>query len=339
MTHRTRLVSVAAVAAAALALAGCAGNASSASSNGSDVTIALVRQLSSGDYYELWLQGAQAEAKKLGVDLEVSDANGKDEQQATYLQTAVASGADAIIVDHGFGDTIQPGIAQALDANIPVVAFDVDPGDDRAVTLDQSDDQIGQQITGQLVKDTGGTAQVIYAYVAGYAPLDKRNAVWEDVKKQNPGLDQVAQIGVVDDNTAAEVADQAKAALQANPDVTAILAPYDEFAKGATLAVQELGLQKKVKVYGADISTADIGVITDTDSPWVATSTTDPSNVGAVAVRAAYLKATGGDVEQSIEIPPTLITQDELKAKKVTTLQELITAFPDLQTPDVAAVK
>lgn len=336
MNTRIKLIPVAAIALAALALAGCSTPASSSSSGA--VKISLVRQLGSGDYFELWLQGAKAEAEKLGVELSVSDANGKDAQQALDLESAINKGADAIIVDHGFADTIQPGIKDAIDAKIPVVAFDVDAGKNSVVSIDQSDATIGKQVTGQLVTDSAGTADVIYVYVAGYAPLDKRNAVWEDVKKANPGLKQVAQIGVVDSNTAAEVADQAKAALQANPNVTAILAPYDEFAKGATLAVQELGLQGKVKVYGADVSTADIGVITAENSPWVATSATDPANVGAVAVRAAYLKATKGKVEASIEIPPTLLTQADLRSKKVTTIGELTTAFPQLSTPDVAAV-
>jgi simple sugar transport system substrate-binding protein len=336
MKTRIKLIPIAAIALAALALAGCSTPASSSTSGA--VKISLVRQLGSGDYFELWLQGAKAEAKKLHVELSVFDANGKDAQQALDLESAINEGADAIIVDHGFADTIQPGIKDAIDAKIPVVAFDVDAGKNSVVSIDQSDATIGKQVTGQLVKDTSGKADVIYVYVAGYAPLDKRNAVWEDVKKANPGLKQVAQIGVVDSNTAAEVADQAKAALQANPNVTAILAPYDEFAKGATLAVQELGLQGKVKVYGADVSTADIGVITAENSPWVATSATDPANVGAVAVRAAYLKATKGKVPASIEIPPTLLTQAELRSKKVTTIGELTTAFPQLSTPDVAAV-
>jgi simple sugar transport system substrate-binding protein len=339
MKIRTTLIPIAAIALSALSLSACSTSTTTSSAPATPIKISLVRQLGTGDYFELWLSGAKAEAKKLGVDLTVSDANGTDAQQALDLQTAINSKADAIVVDHGFAQTIDPGIAAAVTAKIPVVAFDVDPGKSKVVTIDQSDATIGKQVTGQLLKATGGKAQVIYVYVAGYAPLDKRNAVWVKVKKANPGLDQVAQIGAVDSNTDAEVADQAKAALEAHPDVTAILAPYDEFAKGATIAVNELGLQKKVKVYGADISTADIGVLTAADSPWVATSATDPANVGAVAIRAAYLKATHKSVAPLIEIPPTLLTQADLREKKVTTLAQLIKAFPQLQTPDVAPVK
>jgi simple sugar transport system substrate-binding protein len=337
MTASRKLPLLATLAVVAIALTGCSSPASSETADDA-VRIALVRQLGSGDYFEQWLAGAQAQADELGVDLSIYNAEGDDAQQALDLESALNDGVDAIAVDHGFTETVQPGVTAALDADIPVVAFDVDAGDDRAISVSQSDQVLAEQVLGQLVEDTSGEADVIYVYVAGFAPLDNRNEVWEDVKAENPGLNQVAQIGVVNESTASEVANQAKAALQANPGVSAIFAPYDEFAKGATLAIQELGLEDSVKVYGADISTADIEVITADGSPWVATAATDPANVGAVTIRAAYLAATGGDVESAISIPPTLITQAALLEKGVATIQDLTEAFPELKTPDVAKV-
>jgi simple sugar transport system substrate-binding protein len=334
MKLRTSLLPAAFVAASVLAVTACAAPAETGSNPESDVSIALVRQLGTGDYFELWLAGAQAEADRLGVDLSVYNANGDDAQQALDIESAINDGVDAIAVDHGFAETVQPGVAEAIAADIPVVAFDVDAGEG-TTAVTQSDSVLAEQVLGQLVTDTAGAADVIYVYVAGFAPLDNRNVVWEDVKSQNPGLNQVAQIGVVNDSTATDVADQAKAALQANPGVTAIFAPYDEFAKGATLAIQELGLEDTVKLYGADISTADIEVITAENSPWVATAATDPANVGAVTIRAAYLAATGGDLPASVEIPPTLITRDALVEKGVATIQDLTKAFPELSTPDL----
>lgn len=335
MSLRTRILPVAAIALSAVALTACS-TPSTGSGDDEGVSIALVRQLSSGDYFEQWLSGAQAEADRLGVDLSIYNADGDDAQQALDLESAINEGVDAIAVDHGFAETVQPGVASALDADIPVVAFDVDPGDDRAVTVSQSDHALAEAVLGQLVEDTAGEAEVLYVYVAGFAPLDRRNEVWVETLADNPGLTQAAQIGVVNNNTATEVAEQAKAALQANPGITAVFAPYDEFAKGATLAIQELGLEDTVKVYGADISTADIEVITAENSPWVATAATDPANVGAVTIRVAYLLATGGDVDSVIEISPTLITREALLEAGVTTILELTEAFPELSTPDVA---
>lgn len=344
MTPRTLRLSgaVAIVATAALGLTACSGSssASDTSSGGAkSVSISLVRQLGTGDYYEQWLSGAQAEAKTLGVKLTTYDADGDNAKQALNLQQATATKPGAIILDHGFTDSLKAPTKAAIDAKIPIVSFDVDTGNSGVTTVDQSDATIAKDITDKLVSDTGGTAQVIYAYVAGYAPLDKRDAVWKDVKAKNPGLKQVAQVGVVNDSTAAQTADQVKAALQAHPGVTAILAPYDEFAKGAVQAVNELKLNDTVTVYGADISNADITAMTAASSPWVATAATDPANVGAVTVRAAYLKATGGSVDSTIEVPPALITQDVLRSKKITTVPDLVKAFPDLSTPTIAAVQ
>ncbi|MFO7250889.1 MAG: substrate-binding domain-containing protein [Actinomycetes bacterium] len=303
-----------------------------------EVRIALVRQLSSGDYFEQWLAGAEAEAKAIGVRLEVSSADGNNDKQALNLEQAVNTKVDAIIVDHGFADTVQPAIKKAVEAGIPLVAFDVDPGTPEAVVLGQDDHRIAAKALEVLKADTGGTGEVIYVYVAGFAPLDRRNEVWEQFKKDNPGIKQVAQIGVVNSSTASAVADQAKAALQANPNVKAIFAPYDEFAKGAVLAVKELGLQDRVKVYGADISTADIAVMTEPNSPWVATAATDPSNVGRVAVRAAALLVAGEPVDKTLNVPPALITQQRLRDGGITNMERLVAAIPELTTPDVARV-
>jgi simple sugar transport system substrate-binding protein len=302
------------------------------------VKVALVRQLASGDYFQQWQAGAQAEAQRIGVQLQISDASGDNAKQALDMQTAINAKPDAIIVDHGFAETMDPVIKQALDAGIPVICFDVDAGDTRAVQVEQSDADIAQLGLNQMVKDLNGQGEVIYVYVAGYAPLDRRNTVWEQVKAANSGIKQVAQIGAVNQSTAATVADQAKAALQAHPNVKAIFAPYDEFAKGAVLAVNELNMQGQVKVYGADISTADIGVMTAANSPWVATVAADPGNVGAVSVRAAYLKATGGTVPASVVVPVALITQDALVKGNVQNMQQLAAAVPELETPNLLPV-
>jgi len=302
------------------------------------ITIGLVRQIAAGDYFEQWEEGAKAEADRLGVELQIFNAGGDNAQQALDFESALNAGVDAIAVDHGVPETMQPAIALALEAGVPVVAFDVDPGDPSVPEIFQSDGLLAQLALDQMIADIGGEGDVIYVYVAGFAPLDRRDEVWQAVKGENPGLNEVAQIGAVNDSIVSTVADQAKAALQANPDTVAVFAPFDEFAKGATLAIEELGLQDQVKVYGADISTADIAVMTAEGSPWVATATTDPSNVGRVTIRAAYLAALGEKLPNPILIPPLLITQDDLRENGVTDMAGLVAAFPALETADLIPV-
>jgi simple sugar transport system substrate-binding protein len=304
------------------------------------VNIAVVRQLNTGDVYQEWISGVQAEAKKLGVNITVYNADGDNAKQALMLQQAVATKPDAIIIGWGFGDSLRDGIAAAKDAHIPVVTYyvQVDPSDD-VVTVDQGDNLMMAGILDKMKTDLGGDgakANIIYVYVSGYQALDLRNVVMQDFLKKNPGIKVVSQIGVVNANTAAQTADQAKAALTANPDVKAIVAPYDEFTKGAAQAITELGLQDKVKAYGMDISTADIAVMVKDKSPWVVTATTSQANVGATVMRVAAAKVSGDLIGNTLSVPPLIITQDDLRKAGVENVEQLGTKFPTLMTPNVA---
>lgn len=300
------------------------------------VRVALVRQLGSGDFFQQWLTGAQKMARALHIKLLVSDARGKNDQQATDFQNAVNRDVDAIIVDHGLAQTMVPLINKAVAKGIPVVVFDVVVPNRRVPQIQQSDHVLGRLIATKMVKDLGGKGKVGYVYVAGFAPLDRRNAAWQQVKTENPGIDQVAQFGKVSDAIASDVASQAAAVLTANPDLNAFLAPFDEFAKGCVLAVNQAGKQNQVKVYGVDISTADIGVMTAPASPWVATAATDPANIGAVAVRAAALRVVGTKLPTNILISPTLITQDFLRKNNIKTMGDLRHKLPGLNTKAIA---
>ncbi len=299
--------------------------------------IAVSARTTDSDYYIQWLDGVKKEAARVGATLKIYDANGNDSQQILDIQSATALKPAAILIDHGL-EGINPNVDKALDAGIPVVGFDSVIKDKRAIAVSQSDTKLAELATGRLVKDTGGKAKVIYAYVAGFAPLDARNKVWEKVKKEHVGLQQVAQVGVVNDSTAQQTAEQVKASLQANPDVSVVFAPYDEFAKGATQAVEELGLASKVKVYGVDISDADIAVLGKAHSPWILTATTDPSNVGAVAIRTAYRAAQKKQTATEVLVPPALVTADEIRSNNITSVSQLVKFFPGLVTSNISPV-
>ena len=304
-----------------------------------DVDIAVVRQLNVGDVYQAWIAGVEDEAERLGVNLTIYNADGDNAKQALQLQQAVATGPDAILIGWGFGDSLQAGLAAAKDAGIPVVASNASIEASDSVTLvNQSEHLMMRGIMDQWYADRGGdmVGDVIYVYVAGYRPLDLRNEVWEEFKATHPGLNQVAQIGVVNANTAAETANQAKAALQANPETIAIIAPYDEFTKGAALAINELGLQDSVQTYGMDISTADIAVMIADNSPWVATATTDMKNFGHVSLRVAAGEVVGSYDGNDLQIPPLVITRDDLLERGVQNVEQLGENFPGLATPGLA---
>jgi len=299
------------------------------------VKVALVRQSGAGDYFTQWGDGAKAQAAAAGIDLQVYDAQQDNAKQATDLETAIGSGVAGIIVDHGLPATIDPLIAKAVNRKIPVVVYDADVKTPGVVLTSQSDASMAQSVLGELVKDAGKGAPVGYVSATGFAPLDRRAAVWQKVVSDN-GLKQLFSTGKVTASTATDNVPLVDAALRQHPDVKAIFAPYDEIAKGVVAAVRNNGKEGSVKVYGIDISTADIELMTQPDSPWVATAATDPAAVGAGVVRTLALSLAGQLEGTSVQFPAVPVTQQFLRDQKITNMDQLRTAEPKLDLHEVS---
>ncbi|GGD36221.1 substrate-binding domain-containing protein [Sinisalibacter lacisalsi] len=174
-----------------------------------------------------------------------------------------------------------------------------------------------------------------YVYVPGIAPLDRRDETWVGVKEANPGINEVAMFGTLDNPIANSVANQARAVLSANPNITVMFAPYDEFAKGVKIAVDEAGMSDQVSIYSADVSTADIAMMREPGSSWKATAATNPAVVGEVSVRTLAMLLAGEDPGASVIVPPTLITQSMLNELEITNMEELGAKLPAFAHADV----
>jgi len=299
------------------------------------VTVTLVRQSGAGDYFTAWGAGAANQAESVGIDLTVTDARNDNAKHASDLEQAIASKPDAIIVDHGQTDTIEPLVHEAVDAGIPVIVYDLALNDtDGVIVTSQSDASMAQGVLDELVADVGEGAKVGYVSATGFAPLDRRAAVWQEVVEEND-LDQVFSTGKVTESTATDNIPLVDAALKQNPDVEAIFASYDELAKAVAQAVLQNNLQDTVKVYGIDISNADIEVMTGDGSPWAATSATDPAAVGAAVVRTLALSLAGELEEDEVQFPAVTITQQFLLDGSIANISDLRAAEPELLLDDV----
>lgn len=300
------------------------------------VKIALVSYISAGDFFQAYQAGVQAQARALGVDLRLFPGRQDAAQQREQILQAINLGVQAIIVDHGQPEALGDVVQQALDRGIKVVAFDVNLDNPAVPQIEQSDQRLAELVLDQALKDNGPRFAAGYAYVAGFAPLDRRDEVWQALKARHEGIEEKARFGVVSDTAARATADQAKAVLQANPQISVVFAPWDEFARGVKLAAVDLGLSERIRIYSADISTADIQEIVEPGSPWVATAATNPSVVGAVSLRAAALAVAGEPVPETVVIEPVLLTQTQLRAAGVQTLEELAQKIPAFATSQAA---
>jgi simple sugar transport system substrate-binding protein len=301
-----------------------------------DVRIALVRYLSTGDFFQAYLAGVERQAEALGVDLRVFDSRQNAALQADMVDQAIALGVDGIIIQHGLTESMSEAAQRAVDAGIDVVAFDVNVENEAIPQIEQNDYQLAKLALEEAIDDNGTEWKAAYVYVPGIAPLDRRHAAWEDVKAEHPGIEEVAQFGTLDNPIANSNANQARSVLQANPTIEVVFAPYDEFAKGVKIAVDEAGLSQDIDIYSADVSTADIAAMREPGSAWKATVATNPAVVGEVSVRALAMLLAGEDPGANVIVPPTLITQEFLNENDISNMQELAAAMPQFAHADVA---
>lgn len=301
-----------------------------------EVKIALVRYLSTGDFFQAYLSGVEQQSAALGVDLRILDSRQDAALQADMVDQAIALGVDGIIVQHGLTESMQEAVQRAVEADIKVVAFDVNVKSDQVPQVEQSDRDLARLALEQAVADNGDSFTAGYVYVPGIAPLDRRDETWREFKGKYPGIKEKAQFGTLDNPIANSNANQARAVLTANPDITVMFAPYDEFAKGVKIAVDEAGMNQDIKIYSADVSTADIAAMREPDSAWVATAATNPAVVGEVSVRTLAMLLSGEDPGANVIVPPTLITRSMLLDNDIKNMQELAEKLPAFAHADVA---
>lgn len=299
------------------------------------VRIAVVSFLGSGDWLQAFESGVKRQADALGVKLTVSQARNDNDTQRTLVEQAINLKVNGIIINNGRPEVLKDVAQKALDAGIQVVAYDVNLDNPKIAQIEQSDADMARLVLEQAVKDKGEGFTGGAVYVAGFAPLDRRYAVWKEFGKKH-GIKEKAVWGVVNDTVPASVADQTKAVLRANPDISVVFTPWDEFAKGVKLAIDELGVASKVKIYGVDTSTADIGLMREPGSAWVATAATNAAVVGEVSVRAVSLSIAGQFPGRSVMLQPTLVTRADLEKNDIKTIEDLQNKFPAFRKSDAA---
>lgn len=299
------------------------------------VKIAVVNFIGGGDWLQAFEAGAKRQADALGIDLRVSEARQDPDAERQLIEQAINLKVDGLIINNGKPEALKDVAQKAVDAGIKVVAYDVNLDNPKIAQIEQSDHDMARLVLEQAVKDQGDGVKGGVVYVAGFAPLDRRYEVWKEFGKTH-GITEEAVWGVVNDLVAASVADQTKAVLRAHPGIKVIFTPWDEFARGVKLAIDELGVADKTKIYGVDISTSDIQAIIEPGSPWVATAATNAGVVGEVAVRAAALAIAGQDPGHAVLVKPSLVTRKDLVDLKIATIDELAAKVPAFRASDAA---
>jgi ribose transport system permease protein len=250
--------------------------------------------------------GAQAEAKKRGVDLTVTDAQNDASQQANQLQNFTSSSYGAIIVNPVDSDAAAPSVRAADKADIPVVAVDRGVNKAETKTLVASDNVAGGELAAKTVAEKlGGSGKIVILQgQAGTSAARERAEGFAKGLKAYPGIKVLAQQPADFDRT--KGLDVMSNLLQAHPDVQGVIAANDEMALGA---IKALGSKagKSVAVVGFD-GTPD-GLKAVQDGTLYASVAQQPSQLGRIAVDNALRAVDGKKVDATVKVPVKVVTK------------------------------
>ncbi|GGG57596.1 sugar ABC transporter substrate-binding protein [Paenibacillus radicis (ex Gao et al. 2016)] len=284
--------------------------------------VALVMQFNTGTFSSQYVEGVKDQVEKFGGKVTVFASDNDLGKMASNLDAAVNQGFDGILIDHGQASALEAGVKNAIAKGISVVVFDADVKVEGVPVLQQDDKKMAELTLEQLAKDAGGKGSIVKVWVAGFAPMERRQVAYKEFQSKYPEIKEIVAFGNAN-NPAIDTQAQMEAVLKQYPnkgDITAVWTAWDEFAKGASRAIQQAG-RTEIKVYGIDMSDEDLQMIQDPASPWVASAAVDPKDIGRIQVRTLYKEFKGEENEPVIVLNPVYVQRDALPTEKVNTTQ------------------
>ncbi|WP_121747086.1 substrate-binding domain-containing protein [Streptomyces sp. E2N166] len=253
--------------------------------------------------------GAEEQAKRLGVDLTVTDAQNDASQQANQLQNFTSEGLSSIIVNPVDSDAAGPSVRSANKDDIPVIAVDRGVNDAKTAALVASDNVEGGELGAKaLAEKLGGKGTIVILQgQAGTSASRERGAGFAAGLKEYPGIEVVAKQPADFDRT--KGLDVMTNLLQAHPDIDGVFAENDEMALGA---IKALGSKagESVQVVGFD-GTPD-GLKAVREGTLFASVAQQPRELGRIAVENALRAADGKKVERMVKVPVKVVTKENV---------------------------
>jgi len=256
------------------------------------------------------------------------DAQNKAETQASQISTLLASNIDVLVLNSVNPVTVLTSLQEALDAGIPVIAYDRELESDKVLFLTHDNVLVGHQIAEEVTKvQPTGNYVIIKGDKDETNPIFLRNGMEEVLKPLVDAGDITIVAEEFTDSWTAENAEKNMTnILTAHPDVQAVLSENDNMAAGVTAALNG-NTDGKVKIGGQDGDPAALNRValgTQVVSVWK-----DATELGDAAGKAALelckdpdiskvtgakpRKTTGGLDGFGLELKPIPITKDNLQ--------------------------
>ncbi|UCF35437.1 MAG: sugar ABC transporter substrate-binding protein [Acidobacteriota bacterium] len=264
----------------------------------------------SSEFIVMISESMEQRAGELGVELIITDAQRNAEKQVQQVESFIAQGVDAIILNPCEVEGSSPAVARAHEAGIPIVNVNSETRIEPSAFVGSHDEESARLAMEFIVQRLGGNGNVVMMHgYMGQAAQIKRAQGAREVLEANPG------IRLLSEQTAEW--DRAKAmALMENwiqsygDQINAVFAHNDEMGMGALIALEQAGLKDRIIVASVDAIADALGAVSE--GRLDATVFQDSVGQGRTAVETALKLSRGEGCEPEVYIPFQLVTLENI---------------------------
>ncbi|HZH61872.1 MAG TPA: sugar ABC transporter substrate-binding protein [Metabacillus sp.] len=253
--------------------------------------------------------GIEATAKELGVEVVITDAEKSADKQLQQVDSFIAQGVDAIIVNPVETEASSPAIEKAKAAGIPVINVNGVTTAEPDAFVGSKDEESAEIAINFIADQLGGKGNIVMMHGhPGQAAEIKRTDGAVEALKNYPDLKIIAeQTANWSREEALTLMDNWLLAHKGKID--AVFAQNDEMGMGALQALEKAGQN--------DIVLISIDAIADAlqavkDGRLDATVFQNSTDQGGGSVEAAVKLAKGETVEKEVFIPFELVTKENV---------------------------
>jgi ribose transport system substrate-binding protein len=305
-------VIIAGAALLATSLAACSADDSPQTGGDDDaIKIAYVQAHMTSAFRTEMIRGAEEEAERQGVELEVFDSNNVVENQNNAIETFADKGVDVIVVGSIEAASVVTAIDYALNKGVAVIAVDLH--------VDH------EGISAQIGVDNKAGGAAIGEYIVDYAKdnsLDLVAGVNEALNNESQNLRfdgfkevfEAAGGEIVDIVDSQNIKEQALSGsenlLTSHPKLPILYATGEPSLVGSIAAVKSQNRTDSVTLFGWDLSAEGIEAL---DNGYVKAIANQPAfEEGVAAIQTAVKIVKGEDFEASQVLPINIITLDNV---------------------------
>lgn len=254
-------------------------------------------------------KGARDAAKELNVELDVTSADYKLENQLANVEDLLQKGVKGLLINPIDSKALANVVNEANENNVGVFTVDIGVIGAETTSFIASDNkEIGRTAAKYLISKLNGKGKIaIIGWPTITSCLDRETAFIEEVKKE-PGIQIVANQGAGMERS--KSLEAAETILQANPDIDAFFGANDSAAMGALGAVQARN-NSKTFIVGVDDTPAMLTAIKD-NTAVKATVAQDPYKMGRLAVEQAVKHIKGETPPKVIPVETSLVTSENV---------------------------